>query len=152
MNELEERIYNALRELADEAIKFIRASMEKNGINNKTGTNTLINSNLYNDLAFEVKDEMVLILINDYYVYVEGGRSAGAKWPPVNAIADWAARKGLPTNNGFIYLVCRSIVEHGIAPRPFMDEAMEELEKYFDNWANDIFNKLMQGISEFFNN
>ena len=152
MDNLESKLYNALRELGQQAINFIQASMEKNGINDKTGTNTLINSNLYNDLVFEANpdNELVLILINNYYVYVEGGRSVGAKWPPVNVIADWAARKGLPTNNGFIFLVCRSIVEKGISPRPFMGEAMDMLEAYYETWADNVFEEIMSGIIGFF--
>ena len=68
MDNLESKLYNALRELGQQAINFIQASMEKNGINDKTGTNTLINSNLYNELAFEANpdNELVLILINNY--------------------------------------------------------------------------------------
>ena len=73
------------------------------------------------------------------------------KWPPVQVIAEWAARKGLPTNNTTIYLICRSIWEKGIKARPFINASFEEIDREFEVWADKLFNALCNGLDAFFN-
>ena len=54
--------------MADQIKGIVHAIMEgEKGINAKTGTNTLIDSNLYNDMVADVKDlELIQFLIHDY--------------------------------------------------------------------------------------
>lgn len=115
------------------------------GINKKTNTNTLIGSNLYNDAMVDVVDgnEIIInLLLNDYVVYVEGGRKS-PKFPPVEPIVRWAKRKGLPTDNSTIFLIRRSIAEKGIQPRPFMNTVFQDMEQQMDS---KFYDKLLESI------
>jgi hypothetical protein len=57
-------------------------------------------------------------------IFIEKGRRAGAKPPPVAAIAEWVRDKLGPAANP--YLVARSIGRKGIRPRPAMyDDATQ---------------------------
>ena len=147
------KIHEELEKIAKEIKELVRASMEgENGVNPKTGTNTLVDSNIYNDLVADVKDlELIQFLIHDYYVYIESGRSAGS-FPPPQVIAEWCQRKGIPSDNSTVYAICKSIYEKGIKPRPFLDEAWEFIDEYWDTWADEIFDILMEDIDNWFNN
>lgn len=147
-----EKIHEELSKIAKEIKALVRASMEgENGINKKTGTNTLINSNIYNDLEANVEDlELIKFLIHDYYVYIENGRSSGS-WPPPQVIAEWCQRKGIPSDNSTVYLICKSIYEKGIKPRPFLDEGWEFIDEFWDTWSDEIFEILMQDVNAWFN-
>lgn len=116
------------------------------GINKKTNTNTLKESNLYKDASVQAlesgNDIIVNLLLNDYEVYVENGRKSN-KFPPVEPIVRWAKRKGLPTDNSTIFLIRRSIAEKGIQPRPFMNTVFQDMEQQMDS---KFYDKLLESI------
>ena len=153
--ELYSSMQGQIRLIAEEAKGIIMAvlSSEK-GVNPKVGVNTLVNSDLFNQLDYNVDDiEVVNLLVNDYIQYIESGRSPGS-WPPPQAIASWCQRKGLPSDNGTVYIICRSIYEHGIAPRPIFDGAggvWEMVDRYWDDWADMVFNTITEGLDAYFN-
>lgn len=142
----------ALDEFGENVIKLMRASIEKNGINKKTGTNTLVDSNLFNEMNIH-HDEWGLysFMINDYVGYVEGGRKAGKKMPPIEVIAEWASRKGITNDNKVVWAIAMAIVRDGIAPRPFINEGFDSLDDYWDGWSDRIFDILTENIDIFFN-
>lgn len=148
-----DKLHKELSMMADQIKGIVHAIMEgEKGINAKTGTNTLIDSNLYNDMVADVKDlELIQFLIHDYYIYVESGRKQGS-FPPPHVIAEWCARKGIPNDNRTVYAICNSIYIEGIKPRPFLDEAWDVIDDYWDSWAEDIFNILTEDIEKWFNN
>ena len=143
----------ALDEFGENVIKLMRASIEKNGVNKKTGTNTLVDSNLYKEMNIS-HDEWGLysFMINDYVVYVEGGRKAGKKMPPISAIAEWASRKNITNDNKVVWAIAQAIVRDGIPPRPFIQEGFDALDEYWEGWSDRIFNILTENLDEFFNN
>lgn len=72
-----------------------------------------------------------------YWKYVEGGRSAGAKMPPVAAIRKWIDDKGIiprafepnkrpPTKDGLAFIIARAIGRDGIEPRPLLQTAFDK--------------------------
>ena len=129
--------------------------MESNvGINVKTGSNTLINSQIYNTLSVKATNNGDLIfdiILNDYLVYIENGRRKGAKMPPVEPIVRWAKSKGIPTDNSTIYLIRRAIARDGIKARPFMAHVMEEMDREWNGLTDEIFNVIMEETDKFFN-
>ena len=70
--------------------------------------------------------DSITISLPDYYLYIDKGRRAGAKMPPVKFIAIWIKRKKLPTPDGMdimslSWAIAKSIAKNGIKPRPFLD-------------------------------
>lgn len=155
---LRDTIKKQMEILAEDAKEIVRTVMESEmGINEKTGTNTLIGSNIYNELeAMTDSDnlDIIRILVNDYIDYIEGGRSAGT-FPPPSVIANWCQRKGIPSDNRTVYLICRSICENGIAPRPLFEGdngVWAFVDAYIDDWCDMLFNTLTEHLDNYFNN
>ena len=142
-------------EFSKDIMALVRMVMESNvGINSKTGSNTLVNSNIYKTLSVRATNDGDLIfdiILNDYLVYIENGRRKGAKMPPIEPIVRWARSKGIPTDNSTIYLIRRAISRDGIKARPFMAHVMEEVDREWDGVADELFNKIMEEIDKFFN-
>lgn len=142
-------------EFSKDLMQLVRMVMESNvGINSKTGSNTLINSQIYNTLSVKATNNGDLIfdiILNDYLVYIENGRRKGAKMPPVEPIIRWAKSKGIPTDNSTIYLIRRAIARDGIKARPFMAHVMEEMDREWKGLADEIFNVIMEETDKFFN-
>ena len=160
-----ERIKQTLTDIAIQCVSIVHAVMDSDiGINDKVNINTLTGSNAYNNIDAVATEDLGVInlLIDEYAVlYIDGDGFEWArrpvsvkkdqKWPPPQIIAEWAARKGLPTDNNTVYLMCKSIYEKGIKARPFINASFEEIDKEFENWADKLFNDLCSGLDEFFN-
>lgn len=143
-------------EFSKDLMALVRMVMESNvGINSKTGSNTLVNSNIYKTLSVKATNDGDLIfdiILNDYLVFIESGRRKGAKFPPVEPIVKWARSRGIPTDNSTIYLIRRAISRDGIKPRPFMAHVLEEIDREWDDQlADELFNKIISEIDKFFN-
>lgn len=160
-----ERIKHTLEEFAAQCVAIVHAVMDSEvGINDKVGINTLTDSNAYKNIeAVSTEDiEVINLMIDEYAVlYIDGNGyewarrpvtvKKGQKWPPPQIIAEWASRKGLPTDNNTIYLICKSIFEKGIKARPFINASFEQIDKEFTDWADKLFDDLCSGLDEFFN-
>lgn len=95
-----------------------------------------------NDKTFEVK-----LSLADYWVFVEKGKRAGGKFPPVSAIERWIEVKPvlprpmsngkLPTNKQLAYLIGRKIAIEGISPKPLLQRSVD-----------DVWNNMREFIAE----
>lgn len=147
-----EKLYEELGLIAEQVKRCIQASMEKNGVNDKVNRNTLIDSHIYEDLDVHVEDkELIQILIHDYYQYIESGMEAG-HWVDEEYLIPWMRDKGIPCDNGEVWYIQNSIYKYGISPRPFLDDAWAMVDEYWDEWADGIFNILMEDIEDWFAN
>ena len=143
-------------EFSKDLMQLVRMVMESNvGINQKVGRNTLTSSQIYKTLSVKATNDGDLIfdiVLNDYITFIESGRRKGAKFPPVEPIVRWARSKGIPTDNSTIYLIRRAISRDGIKPRPIMQYVFEEIDREWDEQlADELFNKIMEMIDNFFN-
>ena len=123
-------------------------------VNNKVGMNTIApNSDIFKQMYAKASGNIVIqLLLNDYVQYIESGRKAGSKFPPIQPIVQWAKKRGIPTDNSTIFLIRRAIAEDGIRPRPFMYKVLETIDKKWDGeWSSELFNQLTKIIDEFFN-
>ena len=77
-------------------------------------------------------------LADDYYIYVENGRKAGGKFPPINAIKSWMISRGIPDENGRSYLIARSIQRNGIKPNPYLKEIRTDTDSYTQLLTNAL--------------
>ena len=143
-------------EFSKDLMTLVRMVMESNvGINRKTGSNTLVGSDIYKSLSVKATNDGDLvfdIILNDYITYIESGRRKGAKFPPVAPIVAWARKKGIPTDNSTIFLIRRAISRDGIKPRPIMSYVFEEVDREWDDrLADELFSEIIKIIDKFFN-
>lgn len=155
---MEGRMAEVAAVIARDIETIARMVLESNNlINDKVGRNTIApDSELYKTLkvvATEDGDLVFDLMLNDYLVYIEGGRRIGAKFPPIKPIVEWAKRRGIPTDNSTIFLIRRAISRDGIRPRPFMELIFEEMDEFWNSgeWSDKIFAKIMEKIDNFFN-
>lgn len=123
-------------------------------VNDKVGRNTIApDSNIFKEMYAKASGNIVIqLLLNDYVQYIESGRKAGSKFPPIQPIVQWAKKRGIPTDNSTIFLIRRAIAEDGIRPRPFMYKVLETIDKKWEGeWSSELFNELTKIIDEFFN-
>ena len=153
---MEENLDKVIKAIANDILSIARMILESNNlINEKVVRNTIApDSELYKTLQVKATNDGDIVfdlMLNDYLVFIESGRRAGAKFPPVEPIVKWARKRGIPTDNSTIYLIRRAISRDGIRPRPFMAYIFEEMdERWDDNWADSIFDKIMEQIDNFF--
>ena len=123
-------------------------------VNNKVGRNTIApDSKIFKEMYAKASGNIVIqLLLNDYVQYIESGRKAGSKFPPIQPIVQWAKKRNIPTDNSTIFLIRRAIAEDGIRPRPFMYKVLDTIDKKWDGeWSSELFNELTKIIDEFFN-
>ena len=123
-------------------------------VNDKVGRNTIApNSDIFKEMYAKASGNIVIqLLLNDYVQYIESGRKAGSKFPPIQPIVQWAKKRDIPIDNSTIFLIRRKIVEDGIKPRPFMYKVLDTIyDKWDGEWSSELFNELTKIIDEFFN-
>lgn len=104
---------------------------------------------LYRTLSYSVKMNntswLISISLEQYWKYIEAGRRAGAKMPPVSAIENWikvkqilprpltlkSGKSVVPTIPQLSFLIARKIGRDGIRPRPFFKQSFESAKIEF---------------------
>ena len=125
-------------------------------VNGKVGRNTIYpDSRLYNDLRVQSdasQDLLMRFMLNDYLVYLESGRRAGSKFPPIAPIVAWMKRHMIPTDNSTVFLIRRAIARDGIKPRPFLAKVFEDIDDIWDSkWSDNLFSEILTDVDNFFN-
>ena len=123
-------------------------------VNNKVGRNTIApDSKIFKEMYAKASGNIVIeLLLNDYVQYIESGRKKGSKFPPIEAIRQWAKNKLGKEDNLTIYKIRSAIVRDGIKPRPFMYKVLNTIDKKWDGeWSSELFQELTKIIDEFFN-
>lgn len=82
-------------------------------------------------------DYFVTVSLEDYWKYIEYGRQAGSKFPPINAIKEWIEQKPIipqmhdsgkiPTLNSLAFLIARAISQNGIAPDNIFERTFDDV-------------------------
>ena len=95
------------------------------------------------------------VIAATYLKYVESGRRAGAKPPPIAPIKKWARQKGI--DEGLAFPIAKSIGIKGIKPtnviqrafdKVFKDISYRELEEGATSWVDDLITQKFKGISK----
>lgn len=151
-----------IKSFAEDIVEEARKIMSSNvGVNEKTGTNTLKDSNLYKqiDWSFREEGENIIIdtLFNFYIVYIEWNRPKNyGKMPPISAIQKWLVRKHIVPNNKNIrsvaFLIARAIQRDGWKGRPVLATLFKNTEQKWNNeWAYKLFNNIIKELVDYFN-
>lgn len=108
--------------------------------NNLTEKNVNASYALYNSVSYVVESNVtnfeVTLNLEEHWKYIEKGRKAG-KYPPISAIEKWIEIKPvlprpmsngkLPTTKQLAYLIARKIGLEGIAPRPILQDSIDDV-------------------------
>lgn len=109
------------------------------------------NNNIIDDMkaSHDASKGLITIVVNDYIDYIESGRGSG-KMPPTKPIIDWCRRHGIPSDNSTVYLIRRSIGENGIKPRPFIDDWMDDIDKFIGARMDDLVDIMTRELDKYF--
>lgn len=110
--------------------------------------NKLASSALYNSISYESDGKSFVLLMNDYWEYVNYGRERGF-YVPINPLEAWAKLKGFPNPRSAAFGISKNIYKFGIAPTYFYDDALLQLEAEFDEGVEDTLGK---SFNDFLNN
>ena len=149
-----DNITSLAKAFAEDVMNITADIMASNLMLNKKGINTIApDSKIFKEMYAKASGNIVIqLLLNDYVQYIESGRKAGSKFPPIQPIVQWAKKRGIPTDNSTIFLIRRAIAEDGIRPRPFMYKVLETIDKKWEGeWSSELFQELTKIIDEFFN-
>ena len=146
-------ITSLAKALAEDIMNITADIMASSMLVNDKVINTIApDSKIFKEMYAKASGNIVIqLLLNDYVQYIESGRKAGSKFPPIQPIVQWAKKRGIKTDNSTIFLIRRAIAEDGIKPRPFMYKVLETIDKKWDGeWSSDLFQELTKIIDEFF--
>jgi len=167
-----EKIRKAFQDLADFIKMTVNSRVKEYGANRK-GVNTLINSDLINNMSVITTDNSVELTIADYWTYISTGwkfnNFKSEKKGLFNALVQWALKKVTADNEeayklasalwyAMIVGVGETKIHRTIPGRPFMiydkdgdlTKMIPELNDYIDKWFYDLFNLIITDIDNFF--
>ena len=161
-------VHSALLELAEAVKRIVNYRIKTYGINEKTGTNTLEDSNLQKSLNVYPTDDGIALQIADYWQFISRGWKRTGNYPNtfskfVQNVNDWVRRKGIRwgnlTQNQITYIVIRNIWTRGLRARQFMiwdndgdlSKMIPELNIYMDKWFDDLFEAITEDLNKYFN-
>ena len=121
------------------------------------------NGELYRKISYSVSTVssgwVISVSLADYWKYIENGRRAGAKMPPLEVIEKWidvkqikphamtlkSGKTVIPTPPQLPFLIARSIGKKGIPPKPLFKNSFEAAKQQFIQVIKDA---ITQDIKE----
>lgn len=144
----------ALNDFGDFIITNYKSQLEAEQMNN---------GELYRTISYSVSTVssgwVISVSLAEYWKYIENGRRAGAKMPPVSAIENWinvkqivphsmtlkSGKTVVPTIPQLSFLIARSIGQRGIPPKPLFKNSFEAAKQQFIQVIKDA---ITQDIKE----
>lgn len=123
----------------------------------------MTNGELYKKISYSVSTDnsgwVISVSLADYWKYIENGRRAGAKMPPLEVIEKWidvkeikshsmtlkSGKTVVPTIPQLSFLIARSIGQRGIPPKPLFKNSFEAAKQQFIQVIKDA---ITQDIKE----
>jgi hypothetical protein len=137
---------NTLKVLDDIGVNMIddfRKKLNQPDPYSSNATFTLYNSVNYKVVADSSSLKLLFTAPDEYYdkvsnkLYLEQGRKAGSKAPPISVIKKWVIDRSI---NASPYAIQRSISIKGIKPKPYLSQIREEIV------VGGVINRLEQAI------
>lgn len=131
--------------IAQDIVRLAQVMLEDKGIavRSRVSNNFQPNASLDGNIVIE-------ILFDNYMEYLEGGKATG-KRPPMHSLREWALRKGIPVDNGTLYTAATAIARDGIMPRPILATLEKQIDEQFnDEWADKLFDAVIEELSNYF--
>lgn len=160
-------VREALMELAVAIKKIINDRIQRFGVNERIGKNTLEGSDLQKSIQVTAEDDGITLQIADYWEYVALGwkrthRFQGTFSSFIQNLLVWIRKNNIHQpgikDNNLAYAIALSIMENGIKARPFMiwneegdlTKMLPELDAYMDKWFDHLFDAIMEEIDKYF--
>ena len=93
--------------------------------------NKLAGTDLEKSVEWVYRDNQLVLLANDYFLWVSTGRRKGARKVPVEALIQWMKKKGVaPKNgdyNGTAFAIQNAIYKNGITARNYINPITEDV-------------------------
>lgn len=150
----------AMERIADDLLALSALVLEDDTVsaNRKTLENTLRDSQLRDDLFATVSqttgdDPVVSAFFNNYVVFLEWNRPPKYGYPPpIDVLVDWAAKRGIPTDNDTLYAIRHAIWRDGHEGRPIFATIARESERLFEQeWGPWLFEAIIEDLTKYFN-
>lgn len=121
------------------------------------------NGELYNKISYSVSTVssgwVISVSLAEYWKYIENGRRAGAKMPPLEVIEKWidvkqihphsmtlkSGKTVIPAPPQLPFLIARSIGRRGIPPKPLFKNSFDAAKQQFIQVIKDA---ITQDIKE----
>lgn len=155
-----ESVILVIDKIADDLLALAATVLEDDrvGTNEKIDKNTLRASALNGDLETAIsrtngEDPVIKALFNHYVVYLEWTRPPKyKKRPPIHVLKDWASKNGIPTDADTLWAISYAIWRDGHKGRPIFATMDKELDGLFmDDWADKLYNAIVDNLDNFFN-
>jgi hypothetical protein len=151
---MNENIIKAFNLLANDILSLFRAVLESDvGINAKVGKNTLKDSRLANTAVINSDIPFYHLILNAYIDDIENGRRVRQQpLVKIEALRDWARRKGISSDNHTLRIIQAAIWRDGIKGRPVMKTFWKMMDKEWkDSYAEVLFEAIVKELEEYFN-
>ena len=159
---MEVELAKIIKSFAEDIVEEARKIMASNvGINEKTGTNTLNNSDLYKqiDWSFREEGEDIIIdtLFNFYITFIQWERPNNyGKMPPISVIQKWLVKKHIAPLNKNIrstaFVIARAIQRDGNKGRPILATLFKNTDEKWDKELSyKLFNEIIKDLEAYFN-
>ena len=150
---MNEEIIKAFKLIAEEILDAFHIVLESRvGINPKVGINTLEGSNLEKEAKTFTNAPFIYLVVNNYIDDIERGKKPKSEFVPIQALRQWARRKGIKTDNKTLHIIQYAIWRDGIKRRPIITQLMKTLEdEWDDKYANQLFDAIYNNLLKIFN-
>lgn len=114
-------------------------------------------SNLVKSLKSTVEENennfIMELTANNYIYWLDKGREPDSKYEtpwnnPVQDIATWLQRRGLPTTNDWVYGTIKNIRKFGYEGKFFLQDFWDEMDSKMDLNFDSLFNTICEYLSK----
>lgn len=151
---MNENIIKAFNLLANDILSLFKSVLVSDvGINAKVGKNTLKDSRLANTAVINSDIPFYHLILNAYIDDIENGRRVRQQpLVKIEALRDWARRKGISSDNHTLRIIQAAIWRDGIKGRPVMKTFWKMMDKEWkDSYAEVLFEAIVKELEEYFN-
>ena len=152
---MNENIIKAFNLLAVDILDLFHKVLASDvGINRKpmASKNTLKDSILAQTAQIQTDIPFFHLILNDYIDDIENGRRPKAQLVPIEALRDWARRKGIPSDNKTLEIIQYAIWRDGIQGRPVMKTFFNMLDKEWNaTYSKQLFEAILHNLTQYFN-
>jgi hypothetical protein len=151
---MNENIIKAFNLLANDILSLFKSVLASDvGINAKVGENTLKDSRLANTAVINSDIPFYHLILNAYIDDIENGRRVRQQpLVKIEALRDWARRKGISSDNHTLRIIQAAIWRDGIKGRPVMKTFWKMMDKEWkDSYAEVLFEAIVKELEEYFN-
>lgn len=150
---MNEEIIKAFKHITEDILDVFHIVLEsKVGINPKVGINTLEGSNLEKEAQTYSHAPFIYLVVNNYIDDIEKGKRPKSELVPIQALRQWAKRKGIKTDNKTLHIIQYAIWRDGIKRRPIITQLLRTLEdEWNEKYSNMLFETIYNNLVKIFN-